>query len=86
MVCIGLCGGVHTVQRPTTPQIPIGFCVLVMSTCLGLSLGIALILGQCECTINGSITLSKTQAGAGTETENKGVFTWSIFRPVLEIN
>ena len=26
MGCIELCGGVHTVQRQTPRQIPIGFC------------------------------------------------------------
>ena len=44
MACIGLCGGIHTAQRPMTTQIPIGFCVLVIGIGLGLVLGVA----QCE--------------------------------------
>ena len=39
--------GVHTAQRQKTTQIPIGFCVPVLSFCLGLG------LWQCEWTIRG---------------------------------
>ena len=43
-ICIGLCGSIHTAQRPMTTQIPIGFCVLLIGIGLELVLGVA----QCE--------------------------------------
>ena len=44
MICVGLYGDVHTAQRQMTIQISIGFRVLVI--------GIRVVLGQCEYTIN----------------------------------
>ena len=45
--CTELCGSVHTAQRQTSTQIPMGFSTHFISTCVGLALGV----GQCKCTI-----------------------------------
>ena len=43
----------HTAQRPTTTQISIGFCILVIGLGLGLGLG--------HCQSDYTITLGRTQ-------------------------
>ena len=47
MGCIELCIGVHTAQRQTSTQSPIGHC----SDCTSLGLGVGVGVGQCEHTI-----------------------------------
>ena len=44
MGCIEMCGSIYTAPRQMTTQIPMEFCVLVLSICLSLS------LWQCEWT------------------------------------
>ena len=46
MVCIELCGGVHTARRQTSTQIPVGFCVnLLVSVSVAVSV-FALVSGS----------------------------------------
>ena len=75
--CFELCGGVHTTQRQTSAQIPIGFPSVSVSVsfCLGV--------GQCKCTVrvkfvSVSIALFTVNIWHMSDSEMDGCGIWKM--------